>query len=192
MKTEWRVRIGCAVCGIISGLFIGGFIWNKPVSKEEVQLSFNATTSAVREARLVVTAIVERTVFVDRWLKADKRETTEERRPDGTVIIATTEYGLGIVTQEAQSERLEIGTASREQSDVSLGVNQELKTVVKSQDRWMIGGLIVREIGSDFLRASVSARDLAGVVGYRPFEAPFWGVGLVGPRFVGLGFGMSF
>lgn len=192
--SEWRIRWGIAVISGTAGLLLGAFLWGRSprqVSTTETT-SLQVEKTVQSEARLVVTVTVERTVFVNRALTAERVIEDRHTAADGTISIRTEMFGLGLRDTSLEVYRsgsgMEMVSKETESSKASLQTTKQ--TVVQNHRPWSVG--VWSHVRWDTIATWDYRTDWIGSVQYRPAGMPVWLSVGAGPSVGMVGLGLDF
>lgn len=184
LLSTYRKELILTIGSAFTGLFIGGLLWGSSVETKTVYDFI--TQEKVVEVEKTVEVVKEVIVTKKEAIKADKVTTKQTRSPDGTVMIESEYYNLG-VTSESKANFSE---------SLSLEVSEKTKESMKQEHS----------------EKSVTYRNSLAFIFMSPYNVtkfdyktdwavsydrylsttPFYGSVVVGPKVFGLGFGFSF
>jgi hypothetical protein len=179
---EIKQKLIAAAVGIAVGIGVGGLIWGSAPEKVEVEKLVQSSITVV-ETRDVM---VEKKVIVKEIVTAERAQVIETRQADGTVVIDSRYYGLGVSKESAAMET----TTLHEASSTSAVSTVSEKTMVTARSTWVVGG--------GFFTSPMSplsfnyATDWQISVGRRMWSSPFFISAFGGPRLIGLGLAAEF
>jgi hypothetical protein len=174
--------IVAAVVGIVVGIGVGGLIWGSAPEKVEVEKLVQSSITVV-ETRDVV---VEKRITVKEIVTAERAQVIETQQPDGTVVIDSRYYGLGVSKESTAAET----TTLHEASSTAAAYTASEKTTVTSRPKWVVaGGFFISPV--DPLSFDYR-KDWQVTVGRRVGESPFFIKGLGGPKLLGLAIAFEF
>jgi hypothetical protein len=179
---EIKQKLIAAVVGIVVGIGVGGLIWGSGPEKVIVEKLAQSTITKV-ETRDV---LVDRKVIVKEIVTAERAQVIETQQPDGTVVIDSRYYGLGVSKESAAIETVAIHETT---STASKSIVAE-KTTVTSRPKWIIAGgfftSTTRPLDFDY------KTDWVIGLSRRAWESPFFISAFAGPKILGLGLSAEF
>jgi len=179
---EIKQKLIAAAVGIAVGIGVGGLIWGSAPEKVEVEKLVQSSITVV-ETRDVM---VEKKVIVKEIVTAERAQVMETRQADGTVVIDSRYYGLGVSKESAAMETTTLHEAS---STASNSIVTE-KTTMTSRPKWVVGGGFYVDPMSPLSFNYATDWQISAM--RRVGDSPFFVSAFGGPRLIGLALSSEF
>ena len=176
---EIKQKLIAAVVGIAVGIGVGGLVWGGGPEKVLVEKLAQSSITVVK----IHDVVVVKEVVVKEIVTAERAQIIETHQADGTVVIDSRYYGLGISRDSTATETV----AMHETTSIAAASTVTEKTTVTSKPKWVVGG--------GFFISPMSplsfnyTTDWQISVGRRVGDSPFFINGFGGPRLIGLAIG---
>jgi hypothetical protein len=179
-----RIAI-CLSCALLTGFFIGGLVWGSSVETKTLFEAYEVEKEVIVERAVETIKVVE--VVKKEYVTADKAIVKETKQPDGTILIESEYYNLGVSKQASE--------VSKETSkDV---YSEESKEVVKSE-KSLTTSTLSNSLSLSFyspysnLLSFNYQTDWTLTYNRHIMSSPFFGSISLGPKQFSLGIGFSF
>jgi hypothetical protein len=179
-----RIAVGLS-CTLLTGFFIGGLVWGSSVETKTVYDYIETQKEVVVEKVVETVKTIE--VIKKEYVTADKAVVKETKQPDGTILIESEYYNLGVNKQTAEISKETLNETYLEESKDNVSVENSQKVTVSNNS-------LSLHFYSPY--SSILAFDYKTdwVLQYNRhiLSSPFFGSISAGPKQFSLGIGFTF